>query len=134
MVEEYAAGSAFLSALFTYAVVKEYVSPSAERLPVKLAIFSIPIALDVLLIFTDTYHHLMRSEVGMATVAGVSGITVKPTLLSMAFIAYDQLFGLYAVCLLAVSLMNRPRAFCDVRSYYLPGYLFRSFLFFYFPC
>ncbi|AIQ26568.1 MULTISPECIES: sensor domain-containing diguanylate cyclase [unclassified Paenibacillus] len=101
----------FLSALFTYAVVKEYVSPSAERLPVKLAIFSIPIALDVLLIFTDTYHHLMRSEVGMATVAGVSGITVKPTLLSMAFIAYDQLFGLYAVCLLAVSLMNRPRAF-----------------------
>lgn len=111
MVEEYAAGSAFLSALFTYAVVKEYVSPSAERLPVKLAIFSIPIALDVLLIFTDTYHHLMRSEVGMATVAGVSGITVKPTLLSMAFIAYDQLFGLYAVCLLAVSLMNRPRAF-----------------------
>ena len=41
----------FLSALFTYAAVKEYVSPSAERLPVKLAIFSIPIALDVLLIF-----------------------------------------------------------------------------------
>jgi diguanylate cyclase (GGDEF)-like protein/PAS domain S-box-containing protein len=113
----------FLSALFTYAVVKEYMSPSTERLPVKLAIFSIPIAMDVLLIFTDSYHHLMRSEVGMATVAGVSGITVKPTLLSMAFIAYDQLFGLYAVGLLAYSLFNTPRAFLRRAFLLLAGLL-----------
>lgn len=104
-------------------MVKEYVSPSTERLPIKLAIFAIPIALDVLLIFTDTYHHLMRSEVGIATVAGVSGITVKPTLLSMAFIAYDQLFGLYAVFLLAFSLFNRPRAFLRRTFLLLAGLL-----------
>jgi diguanylate cyclase (GGDEF)-like protein len=113
----------FLSALFTYAVAKQYVSPSTRRLPVKLAIFSIPIALDVLLIFTDTYHHLMRSEVGIATVAGVSGIAVKPTLLSMAFIAYDQLFGLYAVCLLTISLMNTPRAYLLRNMLMLAGLL-----------
>ncbi|MEK3946221.1 MULTISPECIES: histidine kinase N-terminal 7TM domain-containing diguanylate cyclase [Paenibacillus] len=113
----------FFSALFTYAVVKEYVSPSTGRLPVKLAIFSIPIVMDVLLIFTDSYHHLMRSEVSVLTVAGVSGIAVKPTLLSMAFIAYDQLFGLYAVCLLAVSLLNTPRVYLRTNILLLAGLL-----------
>lgn len=79
--------------------------------------------MDVLLIFTDSYHHLMRSEVAVLTVAGVSGIAVKPTLLSMAFIAYDQLFGLYAVCLLAVSLLNTPRVYLRTNLLLLVGLL-----------
>ncbi|MEK5035760.1 diguanylate cyclase [Paenibacillus sp. FSL R7-0302] len=102
-------GPLFLSAIFTYAVIKEYVSRSSEGLSKRLIYFCIPVAVDVLLIFTDSYHHLMRSEVGLATVAGVTGIVVKPTVLSMILIAYDQLFGLYAVYLLAISLLNGPR-------------------------
>ena len=102
----------FLSVLFTYAVIREYVSPSLDRrLPRKLALFSIPILADIILIFTDSYHHLMRSEVGIATVAGVSGIVVKPTFLSMTLIAYNQLFALYAVLLLFVSLLNTPKVY-----------------------
>ncbi|WP_341346182.1 diguanylate cyclase [Paenibacillus sp. FSL H3-0469] len=99
-------GPLFLSAIFTYAVIKEYVSRSSEGLSKRLIYFCIPVAVDVLLIFTDSYHHLMRSGVGLATVAGVTGIALKPTVLSMIFIAYDQLFALYAVYLLAISLLN----------------------------
>lgn len=113
----------FLSVLFTYAVIKEYVSPSSVRLPAKLAVFSIPILLDILLIFTDSYHHLMRSEVGIATVAGVSGIVVEPTILSMTFIAYDQLFGLYAAFLLFVSLLNTPKTYFRRNILLLAGLL-----------
>lgn len=99
----------FLSTLFTYAVVKEYVSRSNEGLARRLIYFSIPVVVDVILIFTDSFHHLMRSEVGVGSVAGISGIVVQPTLLSMSFIAYDQLFGLYAAYLLLVSLLNAPK-------------------------
>lgn len=98
-----------MSAIFTYAVIKEYVSRSSEGLSKRLIYFCIPVAVDVLLIFTDSYHHLMRSGVGLATVAGVTGIVVEPTVLSMILIAYDQLFGLYAVYLLAISLLNGPK-------------------------
>lgn len=114
----------FLSALFIYAVIREYVSPSLDRrLPRKLALFAIPILIDIVLIFTDASHHLMRSEVGIATVAGVSGIVVKPTFLSMIFIAYDQLFALYAVMLLFVSLLNTPKAYFRRNALLLAGLL-----------
>jgi diguanylate cyclase (GGDEF)-like protein/PAS domain S-box-containing protein len=102
-------GPLFLSAIFTYAVVKEYISRSSEGLAKRLIFFCIPVVLDVVLIFTDSYHHLMRGEVGLATVAGITGIAVKPTVLSMILIAYDQLFGLYAVYLLGISLLNAPK-------------------------
>ncbi|WP_189028519.1 sensor domain-containing diguanylate cyclase [Paenibacillus albidus] len=99
----------FLSTIFTYAVIKEYVSRSAQGLSRRLFWFSLPVLLDTLLIFTDSYHHWMRSEVGMVTEAGITGITVQPTPLSMAFIAYDQLFGVYAVYLLTLSVWNAPK-------------------------
>lgn len=102
-------GPLFLSTIFTYAVIKEYVSRSSEGLRGRLLLFCIPVVADVLLICTDSYHHLMRSGVGLSTVAGVTGIVVEPTVLSMIFIAYDQLFGLYAVYLLAISLLNAPK-------------------------
>ncbi|WNS42455.1 diguanylate cyclase [Paenibacillus sp. MMS20-IR301] len=102
-------GPLFLSTIFTYAVIKEYVSRSSEGLGRRLIFFCIPVALDVVLIFTDSYHHLMRSEAWLSTVAGVTGIAVEPTVLSMILIAYDQLFGLYAVYLLAISLLNSPK-------------------------
>lgn len=113
----------FFSTLLIYAVVKNNMTLSSERLPVKFAILSIPIVVDILLIFTDSYHHLMRSEVGIATVAGITGITVKPTLLSMAFIAYDQFFGLCAVYLLAISLINTPRVYLRRNTLMLTGLL-----------
>ncbi|WP_150270000.1 diguanylate cyclase [Paenibacillus tepidiphilus] len=101
----------FLSTILTYAVVREYVSQTSEGLARRLALFCIPVAVYVLLIFTDGYHELMRGDIGLITVAGVSGVAVHPTLLSMLFIAYDQLIGLYAVCLLAASLRSSPKAY-----------------------
>lgn len=101
----------FLSTIFTYAVVKEHLSQSSEGLVKRLVLFSIPVVLDIVLIFTDPYHHLMRSSVAMDTVAGVSGIRVEPTVYSMILIAYDQFFGLYAAYLLAASLRGASRPY-----------------------
>ncbi|UQZ34025.1 hypothetical protein C2I18_11085 [Paenibacillus sp. PK3_47] len=94
----------FLSTIFTYAVVKEHLSHSSEGLVKRLALFCVPVIFDIVLIFTDSHHHLMRRSTAIDTVAGVSGIMVEPTALSMILIAYDQFFGLYAVFLLAASL------------------------------
>jgi diguanylate cyclase (GGDEF)-like protein len=99
----------FLSGIFTYAVIKEYISPSSEGLNRRLAVFSAPVVLYVLLIFTDSSHHLMRSGVELNTVAGVSGISLYPTILNMLLIAYDQLFGICAVFLLAVSMQSASK-------------------------
>ncbi|MDQ0192405.1 histidine kinase N-terminal 7TM domain-containing diguanylate cyclase [Paenibacillus wynnii] len=101
----------FLSTLFVYAVVKDYVARPPGGLSKRLILFSIPVIFDVLFIFTDSYHHLMRNHVGMDTVAGISGISVEPTWLSMLFIAYDQIFSLYAALLLAVALIKSPRPY-----------------------
>lgn len=117
-------GPLFLSTILAYAVIKEYVSRSSEGLAKRLILFSIPVLLDVILIFTDSWHHLMRSEVGLVTVAGVTGIAVKPTVLSMTLIAYDQLFGLYAVYLLAISLLNAPKYYFRRNLMLLTGLLF----------
>lgn len=123
----------FSSTLFTYAVVKDYVARPAEGLLRKLKWYSIPVLLDILLIFTDSYHHLMRSHVGVATVAGISGITVQPTLLSMLFIAYDQLFGLFAVVLLATSLVSASKHYFRQNLIMLMGLLIPIFFVFFLP-
>lgn len=101
----------FFSTLFTYAVVKDYVARPPAGLSKRLVLFSIPVVMDILFIFTDSYHHLMRSHVGIDTVAGISGILVQPTWLSMLFIAYDQLFSLYAALLLTLALIRAPRTY-----------------------
>ncbi|WP_379130317.1 diguanylate cyclase [Paenibacillus sp. sgz500958] len=111
----------FFSTLFTYAVIKDYVAKPAGGISRRLALFSIPVILDILLIFTDSYHHLMRSSVGMNTVHGISGIEVHPTVLSMLLIAYDQLFGVYAVVLLATSLFSAPRHYLGRHLLMLSG-------------
>ncbi|WP_025693935.1 histidine kinase N-terminal 7TM domain-containing diguanylate cyclase [Paenibacillus durus] len=94
--------------LFAYAAVRDYVSPLPSRFRRKLTLLSIPLVLDIAFIFTDPYHHLIRSSVGLVNTGGIIGIMVQPTLLSMALIAYDQVFGLYAAYLFAVSLRNVP--------------------------
>ncbi|MBW4082071.1 diguanylate cyclase [Paenibacillus sp. S150] len=113
----------FMSTIFTYAFIKEYVTRSTEGLAKRLAFFCVPVVIDVVLIFTDSYHHLMRSEVGLATVSGITGVAVHPTVLSMILIAYDQLFGLYAVYLLALSLLNAPKYYFRRNLLLLAGLL-----------
>ena len=123
----------FFSALFTYAVIKDYVARPSKGLSRRLALFSIPILLDILFIFTDSYHHLMRSYVGMDTVSGISGIVVQPTWLSMLFIAYDQLFGLYAVGLMVMALIRSPRSLYKQNITMLAGLLIPIIIIFLLP-
>ena len=113
----------FLSTLFTYAVVKDYVARPPGGLSRRLVYFSIPVILDVLLIFTDSFHHLMRSHVGVETIAGITGITVQPTWLSMLLIAYDQLFGVYAVLIFTVALFRAPKPYYNRNVTMLAGLL-----------
>ncbi|NUU62931.1 histidine kinase N-terminal 7TM domain-containing diguanylate cyclase [Paenibacillus agri] len=113
----------FMSTIFTYAVIKDYVSRSTAELPRRLFLYSIPVFAYVLLIFTDSYHHLMRSEVGVAIEAGISGVMVQPTLLSMCLIAYDQLFGVYALYLLTASMWGAPKYYLRRNLLLLGGLL-----------
>ncbi|KGE20214.1 diguanylate cyclase [Paenibacillus wynnii] len=113
----------FFSTLFTYAVVKDYVARPPGGLSKRLFLFSIPVIFDILLISTDSFHHLMRSHVRMDTIAGISGISVQPTWLSMLFIAYDQIFSLYAALLLAIALVKAPRAYFIRNITMLAGFL-----------
>ncbi|MEI7027528.1 histidine kinase N-terminal 7TM domain-containing diguanylate cyclase [Paenibacillus sp. y28] len=99
----------FLSGLFFYAFARDYVGRSPDRMRRQLFRLFIPMALYVLLIYTDPFHHLMRSSVGLETVMGLSSITVQPTLLNMAFIVYSQLLCLYAVFCLLICLPNTPK-------------------------
>jgi len=99
----------FFSNLYTYAVIKDYISRPARGLSRRLSFFAVPMVADAVLIFTDSYHHWMRSEVGINTVAGISGISVKPTVLSMIFISYAQLFCIVATVLLAAYLFRAPK-------------------------
>lgn len=113
----------FMSTILTYAVIRDYVSRSSSAPHPRLFLLSIPVLVYVLLIFTDSYHHLMRSEVGLATEAGITGIRVQPTLLSMSLIAYDQLFGLYALYLLTVSMLGASRYYLKRNLLLLAGLL-----------
>jgi len=114
----------FFSTIFTYAVVKDYVSRPVGGIASRIALFSIPVVANIALIFTDSYHHWMRSHVSLGTVSGITGIEVQPTLLSMVLIAYDQLFGAYAVLLLVTSLISAPRHYFRRNLVMLVGLLF----------
>jgi diguanylate cyclase (GGDEF)-like protein len=100
----------FLTGLFIYALAKDYVGRIPNGLPRRqLFLLLIPIVGYILLIFTDQYHHLMRSSVGLETMGTLSGITVKPTLLSMTLIVCNQVLCLFAVFILIVHLRNTPK-------------------------
>ncbi|WP_162463403.1 histidine kinase N-terminal 7TM domain-containing protein [Paenibacillus psychroresistens] len=80
-----------------------------EKIQKQLKLLAIPIFIDALLIYTDQYHHLLRSSIGLVYVNGLSEITVHPTLLSMAFIVYNQSLTLFAMFILAVNIRNTPK-------------------------
>ncbi len=99
----------FFCGIFIYALAWDYVGKSTEQVLRQIRLFSIPIVVFLLLVFTDSFHHLMRSEVGLEVAGKLSGITVRPTLFSMVFMVYNQLFPLFALFILAVHLRNAPR-------------------------
>lgn len=97
------------SGLFIYALVMDYIGRPQEKLQKQLKLLSIPLFIDLLLIYTDQFHHLLRSNIGLVTVGGLSEITVRPTLLSMLFIVYNQMFTLFAMFILGANIRNTPK-------------------------
>lgn len=116
----------FFINLFAYAAIRNYISPSYMPSRGKLWLLSAPLLLDNVLIFTDSYHHWMRSGIGMETVAGVTGITVHPTLLSMALIAYSQILSLYGIFLFVLSLRHLPKHKWRAQLPLIAGMVFSS--------
>jgi diguanylate cyclase (GGDEF)-like protein len=101
----------FFCGLFIYALVMDYIGRPIEKIQKQIKLLSIPIIIDVLFIYTDQFHHLLRSDIALVTVGGLSEITVKPTFLSMCFIVYNQMFTLFALFILAVNLRNTPKRY-----------------------
>lgn len=99
----------FFIGLSVYGFVLDFVGRSTGSLKKRLKLFLIPILLYIALIYTDPLHHLMRKSIGLHTVGRLSEISVHPTLLNTLFIAYNQIFILYAILLLVTQLQNAPR-------------------------
>lgn len=99
----------FLSAIYLYAAVQDYTGRNREALRRRVPLLCLPVALYVLLVFTDPLHHWMRSDVGLITVHGVTGIVLTPKPLNMALIALNQFFAFHAVYSLCLSLFRAPK-------------------------
>src|SRR5665647_3631256 len=114
----------FFMGLSLYGFVLDYIGNPMENMKRQIQLFSIPLLMYVLLIFTDPYHHLMRISIGLNTVGRLSEISVHPTLLSILFIAYNQIFTLYAILILVMNLENTPKHYYKQHFLLLLGFLF----------
>ena len=113
----------FFMGLSLYGFVLDYIGNPMENMKRQIQLFSIPLLMYVLLIFTDPYHHLMRISIGLNTVGRLSEISVHPTLLSILFIAYNQIFTLYAILILVMNLQNTPKHYYKQHFLLLLGFL-----------
>ncbi|MBP1991558.1 histidine kinase N-terminal 7TM domain-containing diguanylate cyclase [Paenibacillus eucommiae] len=99
----------FSCGLLLYLFAKDYVGKSTNEMKKTCILLSIPLIAYVLLIYTDQFHHLMRGDIGLETVEGLSGVKIQPTLLNKALIGYNQLLYLYGLFILAANLHRTPK-------------------------
>jgi diguanylate cyclase (GGDEF)-like protein/PAS domain S-box-containing protein len=95
------------SSLMIYAFARDYIDRKPTNMKRQLSLLSIPIIAQILLIFTNQFHHLMRSEIGLYTVGQLSEIKVTPTMLNMLFMMYNQMLAIIALIILVLNLRHR---------------------------
>ncbi|MBU9713858.1 diguanylate cyclase [Evansella tamaricis] len=93
-----------LASLFTFALIMDYTGKHAFTSKKFLSVLFIPNFIFLSLIFTDQYHHLMRSSVGLYTANGLTAIVVEPTLLNIILMIYPQIVVLMALAVLLSNL------------------------------
>ena len=80
----------FITPILIYALVMDYIGKEKYLAKKYLSIISLPLIIYILLIFTDQYHHLMRMDISLESIAGLERIAVQSTYLSMLFILYNN--------------------------------------------
>ncbi|WP_280771135.1 histidine kinase N-terminal 7TM domain-containing diguanylate cyclase [Salipaludibacillus daqingensis] len=96
----------FFGALFLFALARDYVGKEIVQTVRLVKLFSIPIFVYLVLVFTDQIHHLMRTDVGIQQYGSITEISTQPTFLNVIFMAYYQLLALMAVLLLLTNMKN----------------------------
>ncbi|MBU9710653.1 histidine kinase N-terminal 7TM domain-containing protein [Evansella tamaricis] len=66
-----------------------------------------PVLAYLILIFTDSIHHLMRSEINVLQYSGISRLAIESTPLSSVFIFYTQLLVLLSFVLLIANVVRK---------------------------
>ncbi|TVY07801.1 histidine kinase N-terminal 7TM domain-containing diguanylate cyclase [Paenibacillus cremeus] len=115
----------FASAPLFCGMVMELTGLDQKKLRARLFWFSLPIAVYLLLIFTDSYHHLMRSHISIESFGNASRVQVQSTTLSLLFLAYDRVLFMFSVVFLLyrlqfVSRYNRSQYWLIILSCVIP--------------
>ncbi|UJF32530.1 sensor domain-containing diguanylate cyclase [Paenibacillus hexagrammi] len=96
----------FASPITVYGMIMELTGIDVQKVRKHLFWLSIPCAIYLLLIFTDSTHHLMRSYISIEPFGGLSRIHVQSTSLGLLFIGYTRAIGLFVIGRLILSLRS----------------------------
>ncbi|MFB5662433.1 diguanylate cyclase [Alteribacillus sp. HJP-4] len=88
--------SLFMFPIFIYGFVMDYLELEEMINGKKLGLISMPSIIYLLLIWTDSAHHLMRSSVEIVMIGSHEKTVVDPTTLSYLFILYGAGLTLYS--------------------------------------
>ncbi|WP_251555128.1 ATP-binding protein [Neobacillus muris] len=80
--------------------------------------FFLPTVIDWLLIFTDQYHHLMRTSINILSFSDISKLSITSTHLSQFFIGYVHILMVFAMVLLCVN-MKKAAKYVRVQNLFL---------------
>ncbi|MFD2669987.1 histidine kinase N-terminal 7TM domain-containing diguanylate cyclase [Marinicrinis sediminis] len=114
----------FLTPILTYAIAMEYCGKRNWRTRQILFLLTAPCLVYLLLIFTDSYHHLMREELWLENIGEHARTVVKSTPFSVLFLLYTMLLHLFSVFVLLVRLRFTPPFHRKQHLILLIGYLF----------
>ncbi len=99
----------FIAPLCLYGMVMELIGIDVKKVRKQLVWLVIPCVIYLLLIFTDPFHHLMRSHIEIEPFGDASRIQIQSTMLSMLFICYTRIIGAIAMIRLLYSLKSVSR-------------------------
>lgn len=104
----------FLTTIALYGVVLELLGRDKRKVLKQVVILSIPIITYLALIFTDSFHHLMRQSVSLSSFGELTRLSIEPTQLSMYFMLYLNIIAVILIItilskLKTVSTFNRKQ-------------------------
>ncbi|WP_164985340.1 ATP-binding protein [Ammoniphilus sp. CFH 90114] len=95
-----------LSSVIVLGIVIHYIGKDSEKTKRVLLLMSVPIFIQIVLLYTDSFHHLMRKEIHLVTVGNYEKLSIQSTGLSLFFLYYVRLINLATILLLIFNMKN----------------------------
>lgn len=115
----------FMNTLALYGGVLELLGRDKGKVLKRVVLLSIPIMIYLLLIFTDSFHHLMREHISLVPFGELTRLEIKPSQLSMYFILYLNVIAIIFIItilgnLKTVSTYNRKQFYTILLAGIIP--------------